>query len=168
MQEEALPLRSISTEQVSTLRLEEFPPYRLSVCSSLISAALSQVYTKRYKIGGPEWRVLITLGQFRALTARDVGNYSHMHKTKVSRAVTGLQRRGWVTRNVNSRDRRETILELTPLGKDVCSELAPLALKFTRELWDVLDDQERLILDRALRKLSARAGEFTVGLPMTG
>ena len=48
------------------LKLEEFLPYRLNVCASLVSHALSRIYAERYKIGVPEWRVLVTLGQFGA------------------------------------------------------------------------------------------------------
>src|SRR5262249_16202420 len=51
------------------LKLEEFLPYRLNVCASLVSQALSRIYSDRYKIGAPEWRVLVTLGQFGAMTA---------------------------------------------------------------------------------------------------
>jgi hypothetical protein len=52
------------------LKLEEFLPYRLNVCASLISHALSRIYAERYKIGNPEWRVLVTLGQFGTMTAK--------------------------------------------------------------------------------------------------
>ena len=54
------------------LKLEEFLPYRLNVCSSLVSHALSRIYADRYKIGVPEWRVLVTLGQFGAMTAKAI------------------------------------------------------------------------------------------------
>jgi len=33
------------------LKLEEFLPYRLNVCASLISHTLSRIYAERYKIG---------------------------------------------------------------------------------------------------------------------
>ena len=47
----------------AALKLEEFLPYRLNVCASLVTRALSSIYAERYKIGVPEWRVLVTLGQ---------------------------------------------------------------------------------------------------------
>ena len=46
------------------LKLEHFLPYQLNVVSSLVSQALSRVYARRYGIGVPEWRVLVTLGQY--------------------------------------------------------------------------------------------------------
>ena len=75
------------------LKLEQFLPYQLNVVSSLVSQALSRVYSQRYGIGVPEWRVLVTLGQFEAMTAKAIGAHTHMHKTKVSRAVAQLEQR---------------------------------------------------------------------------
>ena len=70
------------------LKLEEFLPYRLNVCASLVSHALSRIYAEHYKIGVPEWRVLVTLGQFGAMTAKAIGKHSHMHKTQPCRTTT--------------------------------------------------------------------------------
>ena len=142
------------------LKLEEFLPYRLNVCASLVSQALSRIYTERYKIGVPEWRVLVTLGQFGAMTAKAVGIHSHMHKTKVSRAVALLERRKLVTRRVNRADLREAFLSLTPAGRDVYSELAPIALDFARQLLETVDTADHAALDRALKKLTERSAQL--------
>ena len=75
------------------LKLEEFLPYRLNVLASLVSQALSRIYVERYGLGVPEWRVLVTLGQFGVMTGKAIGAHSHMHKTKVSRAVAELEKR---------------------------------------------------------------------------
>jgi DNA-binding MarR family transcriptional regulator len=142
------------------LKLEEFLPYRLNVCASLVSQALSRIYTERYKIGVPEWRVLVTLGQFGAMTAKGVGVHSHMHKTKVSRAVALLERRKLVTRRVNRADLREAFLSLTPSGRDVYSELAPIALEFARKLLETVNADDRAALDRAIKKLTERSAQL--------
>ncbi len=142
------------------LKLEEFLPYRLNVCASLVSQALSRIYTERYKIGVPEWRVLVTLGQFGAMTAKGVGVHSHMHKTKVSRAVSLLERRKLVTRRVNRADLREAFLSLTPSGRDIYSELAPIALEFARKLLETVDADDRAALDRAIKKLTERSAQL--------
>ena len=141
----------------AALKLEEFLPYRLNVCASLVSAALSRIYSERYKIGVPEWRVLVTLGQFGMMTAKAVGNHSHMHKTKVSRAVALLERRKLVTRRANRADLREAFLSLTPAGRDIYGELAPIARDFVQQLMDTVDAADRAALDRALKKLTERS-----------
>jgi len=45
----------------------------LNVVASLTSQALSRVYADRYGIGVPEWRVLVTLGQYGAMTGKQIG-----------------------------------------------------------------------------------------------
>jgi DNA-binding MarR family transcriptional regulator len=106
------------------IQLEGFLPHRLNVLSSLVSQALTQVYSK-YGIGIPEWRVLVSLGQFGVMTGKAIGARTHMHKTKVSRAVAQLEERKFVTRKANRADLREAFLSLTPAGRAVYEELAP-------------------------------------------
>ena len=105
-------------------QLEDFLPHRLNVLSSLVSQALTRVYG-RYGIGIPEWRVLVSLGQFGVMTGKAIGARTHMHKTKVSRAVAQLEQRKFVTRRANRADLREAFLSLTPAGRAVYEELAP-------------------------------------------
>ena len=143
-----------------TLKLEEFLPYRLNVCASLVSQALSRVYADRHKIGVPEWRVLVTLGQFGVMTGKAVGGHSHMHKTKVSRAVALLERRKLVARRINRADLREALLSLTPAGREIYNDLAPIATDFARDLLGVLSPSDRSALDRALTQLIDRSLEL--------
>jgi DNA-binding MarR family transcriptional regulator len=144
----------------AALKLEEFLPYQLNVCANLVSHALSRIYGERHKIGVPEWRVLVTLGQYGMMTAKAIGGHSHMHKTKVSRAVALLERRKLVSRRANREDMREAFLSLTPAGRDIYDELAPMALDFARQLMDAVDIADRPALDRALKKLIERSAQL--------
>ena len=146
------------------LKLDQFLPYRLNVCASLVSQALSRVYAERYRIGIPEWRVMVTLGEFGMMTAKAIGHHSHMHKTKVSRAVALLERRKLVARRANRADLREAFLSLTPAGRDIYSEVAPIALDFARQLMETVDAADRAALDRALKKLTERSAQLTADL----
>jgi DNA-binding MarR family transcriptional regulator len=139
------------------LKLEEFLPYRLNVVASLTSQALSRIYGERYGIGVPEWRVLVTLGQYGTMTSKAIGSHSHMHKTKVSRAVAALERRKWLTRRTNRKDLRESVLSLTPAGLAVYRELAPIALNFARRLEATIDPVDRAAFDRAVSRLTERS-----------
>jgi DNA-binding MarR family transcriptional regulator len=160
MTDETAQRVSNATVDHAALKLEEFLPYRLNVCASLVSQALSRIYADRYKIGVPEWRVLVTLGQFGAMTAKAIGAHSHMHKTKVSRAVALLERRKLVTRRANKADLREAFLSLTTAGRDIYDELAPIALDFARQLLETVDAADRTALDRAIKKLTERSAQL--------
>ena len=44
--------------KVTTLELDRFLPYRLSVLSNIVSTAISGAYEKRFGLTIPEWRVM--------------------------------------------------------------------------------------------------------------
>jgi DNA-binding MarR family transcriptional regulator len=146
------------------LKLDEFLPYRLNICASIVSQALSRIYAEHYKIGLPEWRVLVTLGEYGLMTAKAIGLHSHMHKTKVSRAVALLERRKLVGRRTNRADLREAFLSLTPAGREIYNDLAPMALDFARRLMDTVDTADRAALGRVLTILTERSAKIGVEL----
>ena len=139
------------------LKLEDFLPYRLNVLASLVSQALSRIYVERYGLGVPEWRVLVTLGEFGVMTGKAVGAHSQMHKTKVSRAVAELEKRKLVARRANRADLRESFLSLTVAGRTIYEELAPGALEFARRLAEVVDPADRAAFERAMQRLTERS-----------
>jgi DNA-binding MarR family transcriptional regulator len=142
------------------LKLEDFLPYRINVCANTVSQALSRIYAERYKIGVPEWRVLVTLGEFGLMTAKAIGGHSHMHKTKVSRAVATLERRKFVVRRANRDDRREAFLSLTPSGREIYNELTPIAMDFARQLLETVEVADRTALLRALNEMTERSAQL--------
>src|SRR5262249_8888174 len=86
-----------------------------------------------------------------------IGAHSHMHKTKVSRAVAELERRRLVARRANRDDLRESFLSLTQTGRAIYEEVAPHALEFARRLAGVIDPQDRAAVERALERLTERS-----------
>jgi DNA-binding MarR family transcriptional regulator len=138
------------------IQLQDFLPHQLNVLSSLVSQALTRVYGA-YGIGIPEWRVLVSLGQFGVMTGKAIGARTHMHKTKVSRAVAQLEQRKYLTRRANREDLREAFLSLTPAGRAVYEELAPRARSFTNRLAEAVSPADRAAFDRAMAQLTERS-----------
>jgi DNA-binding MarR family transcriptional regulator len=145
------------------LELERFLPYRLNVAAESVSRALSRIYGERYGIGIPEWRVIATLGQYRRMTAKAIGHHSHMHKTKVSRAIAELERLALVSRAANKADKREEFLTLTAKGLRIYGELAPAALGFEQALTAPLGSHDAKVLEQLLAKLERRALQLGPG-----
>ena len=151
---------AVPTADQAPLQLEKFLPYQLNVVASLVSLALSRVYARRYGIGVPEWRVLVTLGQYGVMTGKAIGAHTHMHKTKVSRAVALLEKRRLLVRRANRADMRESFLSLTAAGRTMYEEVAPHALDFANRLMEVLAPADREAFDRALRQLTERSAQL--------
>lgn len=148
--------RTSPTEGV--LVLEEFLPYRLSVLATIVSQGFARLYSERFGISIPEWRVIAMLGQHRTLTSKAIGERTHMHKTMVSRAVTDLERHGLVSRLPNRADKREAFLSLTEAGKRIYHEVVPLARDYAARLTTELSEADRAAFDRIVTVLRERSG----------
>ncbi len=138
------------------LELENFLPYRLYHLADLVSRDFARVYKDRLDLTRPEWRVLAGLGQHGAMTATALGAQSSMHKTKVSRAVAELERRRWLVRTPDEKDRRAEHLALTRAGLAAYREMVPLAKAFEAELLHKLRDGERAAIAAALSALEKK------------
>jgi DNA-binding MarR family transcriptional regulator len=114
--------------------LETFLPYRLVRIAERVSREFAENYRQKYGLSRPEWRCLATLGQFGTVTSKEIGESTTMHKTKVSRAVAELERRGWLKRRPDPQDRRAEQLTLTAAGRKAFRELVPLADAFEASL----------------------------------
>ncbi|SEQ13759.1 MarR family winged helix-turn-helix transcriptional regulator [Thalassovita taeanensis] len=137
--------------------LQNFLPYLLNQAAEESSLAFQQVYKDRYGMLRTEWRVLFHLGIYGRLTAKEIGERSKMHKTKISRAVARLADRRFLTREQDDRDRRLEYLELTASGRAAYGDLRGVAERYDAQLSETLSPDENRLLRQALQKL-ARMG----------
>lgn len=142
----------------ASLRLDDFMPYRLNVAAYTISRGLARIYAARFDIGIPEWRVIAALGEFGSMTGKAIAAQAQMNKTKVSRALTVLARRGWVARRSNADDRREAFSMLTAEGRAIYEAIVPLALAFEAEIMDGVSAEDRAAFGRVIDHIVARVG----------
>jgi DNA-binding MarR family transcriptional regulator len=124
------------------LILEDFLPYRLSITSHTVSTNIARVYERRFGVSIPEWRVIAVLGRYPGLSAVEVADRTLMDKVAVSRAVTKLVKNGRIDRQFADADRRRSILKLSEAGRAVHNEIAPLALRFERDLLQDISDTD--------------------------
>ncbi|RWB54723.1 MarR family winged helix-turn-helix transcriptional regulator [Mesorhizobium sp.] len=140
------------------LELESFLPYRLYRLADTVSREFSRIYKERHGLTRPEWRTLSGLGQRGTMTATELGEQSAMHKTKVSRAVAELERRRWLTRTADEKDRRVEHLTLTRAGLAAYREMVPLAKAFERELLARLSVEEQVAVAKGTAALEVALG----------
>lgn len=152
--------RAEPAREDGVLLLEEFLPYRLLLLAEQVSRSFSQIYAAQFGIGIPEWRVVAAIGQRHQLTAKEIGEHSTMHKTKVSRAVAALEKRGFVKRTPNPEDLRESFLELTEEGAQMYAKLVPQALDFSSTLLNALDPGQKQALEDIMSRLTEASLHF--------
>lgn len=139
------------------LKLAEFLPYRLSVISKLVSAAIADAYRAEFGLTIPQWRILAVLGEQDAGSSADVATATAMDKVAVSRALSGLVQRGLVEHDESPLDRRRRRLTLSEQGRDIYDRIAPRALAIEARLLEAFDPDQRARLVELLDVLERTA-----------
>ncbi|MEA2861451.1 MAG: hypothetical protein QOC72_3490 [Methylobacteriaceae bacterium] len=141
------------TKAEESFSLRGFLPYQLAVLAEYTSSRFAEVYSVKFGLTIPEWRVLATVGERDMLRAKDIEAERHLHKTVVSRAIAKLRTRGLVELRSNAEDRRESFLLLTGKGRKLYGEIIPLARTYSDEILASLTEAERTGLERGVERL---------------
>jgi DNA-binding MarR family transcriptional regulator len=147
------------------LRLDSYLPYRLSVASNAVSGLIARAYEDRFGLTVPQWRLLCVLAEDGRLSQVQIVARTVMDKVTVSRAAQGLAKRRLVTRSQNKTDARSHVLTLTPEGRGLHAEIAPLALAYEAALIAGLAPEEVTLLKRLLGRLQSAAGQLAGEAP---
>lgn len=139
------------------MELQKFFPYRVAVLAEAVSQSLAQVYRDRFGLTRDEWRVLAALVDCGTAKTTRVIEHTTLEKMQVSRAVARLERDGLIERLPDPEDGRGWLLRLKPAGRAVYQKIVPIAEAREAFLLEVLDAEERAVLERALDKVLARA-----------
>ncbi len=143
----------------SNFDLRDFLPYLLNQAAEATSRRFQATYRAEFSLTRTQWRVLANLGRFGAMTARDICAISHIDKTKVSRAVAGLESAGYLTRATSDQDRRAANLSLTPKGSAVYTKIGQRALAFDADLRARLDPVVAGQIDAILHEIILLQGD---------
>jgi DNA-binding MarR family transcriptional regulator len=104
--------------------------------------------------------VLLSFSKTGALPLRLIGERLMVHPTSVTNTIDRLERAGLVARQPNPQDRRGTLAEITPTGREVV-EAATAVLMAAEFGLPGYDEAELDDLFGLLRSLRVNAGDFT-------
>lgn len=136
--------------------LREFTPYMLNTAAEVASEGFASYYREQFGMTRTEWRVLFHLGRYGNMSAKELGLQSKLHKTKISRAVSGLEEKNMLTREQRPEDRRSETLILQERGYEVYNILIGKAEEFDALLARQLGVRDARALKRALAKVIAQ------------
>jgi DNA-binding MarR family transcriptional regulator len=104
--------------------------------------------------------VLLSFRRTGALPLRLIGERLMVHPTSVTNTIDRLERAELVVRRPNPEDRRGTLAEITPAGREVTQAATAKLMAAEFGLGDYEPDQLDEIFD-LLEKLRVAAGDFT-------
>ena len=135
--------------------------YRLHRVANLLSRGAELRYRREYGVSLWEWRTIALLGA--ADQPPSLGHLAHaagIHKSQMSRVVSGLAERKLVVRSSNSEDGRGVQLALSKAGRKVYAGLIHAASERDAAFRNCLNQAERQAFERILSKLAGRARKF--------
>ncbi len=137
----------------STIELDRFLPYQLSIASNAVSDVISRAYQQLFGLKIPEWRLLAVIAECDGISQLDIGKRTRMDKVTVSRASISMQSRGLIKRTPNPSDGRSHLLILTDAGESLYSQVVPAALALEKQLFEKLSTGEHETLATLLAKI---------------
>ena len=141
--------------------IRELLSYRLHEVANLLSRGAELRYRREFGVSLWEWRTLALLGG--AAEPLSLGHLAHaagIHKSQMSRVVSGLARRKLVVRHANAEDARGVHLTLSASGRKLYSGLIDAAAQRDRAFRGCLTKDEKQAFDSALNKLAGQARAF--------
>lgn len=143
--------------------LDQFLTYRLHVLNKLSERGISERYQEKLDVTLPEARIIAAVGSFGPFSVMDLARHANLDKSQASRAAEALIRRGLVARDSDPADGRVVLVSLTPEGRALYRRVMPIARKWNVDLFDCLDNAERVALGKMLDKVIANVLERAAG-----
>ena len=141
--------------------IRELLSYRLHVVANLLSRGAELRYRREFGVSLWEWRTLALLGAVtEPLSLNHLAHAAGIHKSQMSRVVSGLASRKLVLRAADADDGRGVRLTLSRSGRKLYDGLIGAAAERDRVFRKCLSPQERQVFDRALSKLAGQARAF--------
>lgn len=138
-------------------QLESFFPYLVRIYYRAVSRAVTSIYERDYGLTVSEWRAMAVLGNDQPLSAGEIVTRSSIDKVRVSRAIAGLTKAGYLERRVDEDDRRKVALQLTRSGQAVFEELVGKVLLLEDQMLAGLSNDEKEQLINLMARVRANA-----------
>jgi len=138
--------------------IRELISYRLHTVANLLSRGAELRYRREFGVSLWEWRSIALLGAVsEPLSLNHLAHAAGIHKSQMSRVVSGLTRRKLVLRAANG---REVALTLTKAGRRLYDGLISAATQRDETFNRCLSSNEKEVFDRCLAKLAGQAREL--------
>lgn len=132
-------------------------PYRVLMLGKMLDRLSVQQVRDRAGMSLAEWRVLAHIAVMGSKSASEVSGAALVDRAEVSRAVRSLEAGGYLSRANNPRNRKSSLLTLTPAGKAVFDQVHLHRRAFFDALMTGLTPEEVATLDRLLLTMARNA-----------
>lgn len=100
---------------------------------------------------------MATLAMEEGVLSSELAQKAQLDRARTSRALSGLEDKGWVLRKPLDGDRRRVAIYLTDEGRRMYGQILPEMVKIHADIVAALSDEELAQFDHLLAKLQAHA-----------
>lgn len=156
--------KAAAREPVKVMTDPRFAPtvvwYRLFTLADLISRPFLNDLAKPYGISQNDWRVLAALAYRPGLAAHEICTITGITPMNVSRSVAALRRRARLQETPDPQNRVRKHLTLTSKGIELYEELLPSIKQLSKQLLEVMSEEEVAALSQLVEKVIGRIEEL--------
>ncbi len=127
--------------------------FRLTQLSASVDRLGQRWLTDEYGMRILEWRVLGLIAAWRPVRFNRLAEAMHLDKGQLSRTVTTMAERGWLSRGPDPEDQRTVLLDLTETGAALNARLLARARERNENVVSALSQEELGTLFALLDKL---------------
>ncbi len=106
-----------------------------------------------YDVTPEQWGILSRLWQEDGISQQALANINFKDKTNINRLINGLEKRQLIVRMLDTADKRNKLIYLTPAGKSLRLKLLPIVKTVLEQATEDIDLQEQQLLESLLDKI---------------
>lgn len=147
-------MKSLDTDIVCTTELECAELVIETVLLGMKTIRAEVRCSRPIDVSVPQFRILAFLKHHEGASLSDVADHIGLTLPSVSKAIDGLVKRGLVSRETSSDDRRRVILTLTESGTEAFTITTDATKKRITERLSVLSEEDKEIVTHSMQILS--------------
>lgn len=151
---------AISLEKHGNNRINEAIGYLLINVAWQVKEALRREFVGQgFDLTSDQFAVLMRLWEEDGLTQSELSEKTCKNKSNLTRILDSMEKKGFVIRQKNPKDRRSFCIELTDSGRNLEEKLIPIAVKTHESLFGNFSEAEESQLRRILEKIEYNLSE---------
>jgi DNA-binding MarR family transcriptional regulator len=139
----------------------------IAVKLRLLTRAVTKIYNQALRPHGltiSQMNIIVAVSYLGQAKQQDICQALHLEKSSLSRDLTRMRERGWVTESPSD-DGRSSLLRVTAYGGKLLQSAIPAWRQAQQEATALLAERDIAALDRAAKTLrSSRAKDLNSGL----
>lgn len=106
-----------------------------------------------YEITHSQWLILMMLWQKDGRNQNELTSLMYREKTTITRVIEGMEKRGLIFREIDTKDRRNKLCYLTDEGNLLKTKLIPIVQEINDQAISNIDSQEFDIFKNIIKKV---------------